>query len=166
LIKIKRMRILATIILIFIFSNRTFCQQKPITKKELKTLIKEGIAAGNGYSWEICNGSTAVKKDTLIVKIPQVYDCANFTGWHFESYNKIWQTTTKRELYTTTSGWREYTFESTPVTPTDIFNIKILNIDSKLVIERFNNGKLIDSFQVISYTKEGYNNATLLLVKQ
>ena len=118
------MKILTAIILIFIFSNDTFCQQKHITKKELKTLIKEGIATDNGYIWEICNYSGTAKNDTLIVKTPQVYECANFTHWHFKSRDKIWQTTTKRELYTISSGWREYTFESTPVAPTDIFNIK------------------------------------------
>lgn len=160
------MKIASTIFLIFILSNRSFCQQKPITKKELKSLINEGIAAGNGYSWGICNDDTAVKNDTLTVKIPQVYNCANFTHWHFKSRSKIGQTTTQRKMYTTSSGRREYTFESRPVTPSNIYRIKIIDRDGKLVIERYNDGKLVDYFQVISYTKEGYNNATLLLVKQ
>jgi len=155
-----------TILLILFLSYTGYSQQKPITKKELKTLIKEGMATGNSYSWEICNDSTAISSDTLIIKIPQVYECANFTRWHFRSHSKIAQSTTKREIYTTSSGSKEYIYESTPIVPSAIFKIKIIEIDNKLVLKRYNNGKQIDSFQIIGYGEKGYNNATILLFKQ
>lgn len=163
--KLCCMERLIIILLLLLFNNTATSQLNPITKKELKTLIKHGITNKN-YCWEICNDSVSFKNDSITVNISQSYSCGNFTLWEFRSNREIWESKTKREIYTTSSDWKEYTFETTPVTPSCIFKIKIRYKDNKLLLERYNNSKLENSYHVAGYTKEDNTKASLLLIKQ
>lgn len=163
------MKTLIYILLLLFVSNTAYCQLKPLTKKELKTLIKEGKAENKEYSWIICISNPSSKNDTLTAYSPSGDSCPKFITWHFKKTNTIHQTITKREIRTTSSGWREYTFESTAVAPSDIYNIKIIQKPDKLILSLYNNNKLIDIYEVLQYTEtknENHKSPVVTLVRQ
>jgi hypothetical protein len=78
---------IAAILLLFIISNVGYSQLKPLTKKEFKHLIREGIKAKKeNYkdSWIICNKDSAFyKNDTLylhgsISNTSHIRDCCEY----------------------------------------------------------------------------------------
>lgn len=150
-------RILFIFLLLFL-CNTGYCQLKPLTKKELKALIKGDIAENNNYGWEICIDSTFSTNDTIAAYTKPTNDCSEFNRWYFKNANHIHQSTIKRKIYTTPSGWREYTFEGRPVSPNNVFKIKIVQKQDKLIVNRYNQSKLIDSYEVLGYTEIPYGN--------
>ncbi|PZR21659.1 MAG: hypothetical protein DI539_07535 [Flavobacterium psychrophilum] len=141
-------------------------QLKPINKKELKTLIREGIAKDKNYCWEICSESLTEKMDTLLIQPPNSYDCSNFSRWNFKQSNTIIQVTIKRETHITSSGWREYTFESSPFSNNNFYKIKLRTLHNKLILSRYNKSRLIDSYEVLGYSETKNQISNITLVKQ
>jgi hypothetical protein len=159
------------ILLLFLVCNTGYCQLKPLTKKELKTLIKESIIAKKEYysaSWIICNkDSTYFKHDTLLLhgnisNTSHLNDCCEYIGWNFTNKKRMYQSSKNTCKPPVSIG--------KVLTEYDFYKIRIIHKQNKLLLQRYNKGRLIDSYEVLGYSEtqygNNYNSPSITLVRQ
>lgn len=157
-------------LLLFLVYQAGYCQLKPLNKKELKQLIKEGIKARKEEykdSWVICNkDSSYFKSDTLILhgniyNTRHLKDCCIYIGWEFTNKRKMAQTSI--------DSCNPPVIVGKVLTEKDFYKIKLSKKNNKLLLKRYNGSKLIDTYEVLGCTEtqnENHKNPVITLVRQ
>jgi hypothetical protein len=153
-------------LLLFLISLAGYGQIKPLTKKELRDLIKHEIITDekNHFdSWIICNGGDAyVKNDTL-----QLHGNTNLISAGCSQYHYIrWKFTSIRKMYQNSTTIKGHaTIESTVPLPKDFYTIKMRQKGKKLILKRYNKHKLIDCYEVLGNSATDTLHPILTIVR-